>query len=723
MSFSKKSLDKQTARNILKKIWTLPLDIKITLSLFTIGMIVGVTCIFYTSKGNVPPQFYQGEFAPAVMLTCGRGYINPDASQTPQQLSDFLTLKLDTFSCDYLPVNLPTSPLNKFQEVEQYLMGTVAFFWRLFGISWKALTPLFGIFCGTTAAISYGIFRLGMGRALAIVGTLALIISPIHLLNILRLRDYCKAPFILALVLIMGYMVKQPLKRTTLLGLSAACGTIVGFGVGFRMDLLICIPAFIGAVLIFLPRRSNAKTRIQIVAVFVACFFMTGLPIISSLSGGGNTFHVILIGFGSSFDDKLGVASFLYKWANAGNDDFIYSTLSSYSYRINHNPVPFTMATREYEQVGLQYFLEIVKNFPADMLTRVYAAALKILAMPFDINQAISSKLIKDMHNPIIKNIILEIYNGYHVILSPFIRVTYLIAAIALLMLSVRSLRIATFSLLFLIYFAGYPALQFHNRHYFHLEFISLWALGFVLQQAFQLINRNSLTRHQFWTIIYQPRRWWNSSVQRLIVFALAACFFLTSPLYTLRWYQYHHLGSFLKSYSTAEMEQLNLARTSLDENTVLIQALNFAQIDSSEPKKMKTEYLVAEFDKSRCNALELSATFRYKTEVISPLADFSASVSIGLAASSDNLNTANRVFFPVYYSEALKFKGIEISPSRADCVTALYRVKDITKFPLLLTLTLPPNWEQLTRYQTLKTWEGKKYNEHIIPVIKSLEP
>jgi len=700
MSFSKKYLYKQTARNILKKIWTLPLDIKIALSLFLIGMVVGV--VFVSTWGGTP-QFYQQYFAPAVMSACGRGYINPYGVQTPQQLSDFLTLKLDTFSCDYLPVNLLTSPLDKFQEVEQYLMGTVAFFWRLFGISWKALTPLYGIFYGATIAISYGIFRLGMKRVLAVIGSLLLTVSALHLINLPHLRDYSKAPFILAVVLIMGYMVKQPLKQSMLLGLAAACGTVLGFGFGFRMDLLICIPAFIGTVLIFLPRRTNAKNRLQIVAVFVACFFIAGLPIISTLSGGGNTFHVILLGFMSPFDKTLGVEkSPLYEWGYLYDDGFMKVMLDSYSYRIHHNHVPLQLDTREYEQAGLQYFLDILNNFPADMLTRVYAASLKILRMsfnlPFDPN-----KINHNYDTNIIKLLLLNSYHWYYNILTNFQPVIYLIVVTALLMFSARSLRIAIFSLLFIIYFAGYPALQFDLRHYFHLEFISLWALGFVLQQAFQLINRNSLTRHQFWTIIYQPRRWWNSSVQRSIAFALAACFFLTSPLYALRWYQYHHLGNLFKSYSTAEMEQLTLAHTSLDENKVLIQGLNFAQIDPLAQKRIKTEYLVAEFAQTQCKNLKIEATFRYESNI--KFINFSREIYINLG-TPDNVENTTRVFFPIYYANWSKFQGIEMARENANCITALYRVKNLSQFPLLLNLTLPQNWETLTRYQVIKHLE-----------------
>ena len=42
------------------------------------------------------------------------------------------------------------------------------------------------------------------------------------------------------------------------------------------------------------------------------------------------------------------------------------------------------------------------------------------------------------------------------------------------------SLRLGLFLVFFLAYFGGYPAIQFQERHYFHLEFMGLWAIAFV---------------------------------------------------------------------------------------------------------------------------------------------------------------------------------------------------------------------------------------------------
>src|SRR6478752_2547819 len=70
------------------------------------------------------PFFGQAQFAPAVMLTCGRGFINP--AEAPPALDDFLNLKRDSLSCGDLPQEIPQGRLTTTQRLYRYLMETVA---------------------------------------------------------------------------------------------------------------------------------------------------------------------------------------------------------------------------------------------------------------------------------------------------------------------------------------------------------------------------------------------------------------------------------------------------------------------------------------------------------------------------------------------------------------------------------------------------------------------
>src|SRR5262245_38582363 len=51
------------------------------------------------------PQFYQNEFAPAVMAACGRGYVAPVVRTIPS-LQSFLSLETGSFECADLPAKV-----------------------------------------------------------------------------------------------------------------------------------------------------------------------------------------------------------------------------------------------------------------------------------------------------------------------------------------------------------------------------------------------------------------------------------------------------------------------------------------------------------------------------------------------------------------------------------------------------------------------------------------
>src|SRR5207248_8826077 len=98
------------------------------------------------------------------------------------------------------------------QRLYRYLMSAVAVVWRVRGVSWSGLWPLFGVMFGCTIAAAFGLFRLGIGRPLSVMASLALVVSAIHLGRLPYLRDYAKAPFMLALLLVMARMATGPLE-------------------------------------------------------------------------------------------------------------------------------------------------------------------------------------------------------------------------------------------------------------------------------------------------------------------------------------------------------------------------------------------------------------------------------------------------------------------------------------------------------------------------------
>ena len=187
---------------------------------------------------------------------------------------------------------LPEEP-NSVSAYHRYLLYTVALFWRIFGISWTSLEPLCALLLGGCAVAVYGIMRLGMGRLLSALLTLAFVLSPQMLTMLPSLRDFGKAPFLLLIIFLLGVFIKYRLGTKTLAGLSVLLGLLNGIAMGFRQD----------ALYLFSPRASSLPWPFSDTgapfpaAVAGACIAAghlleaLGHPMLGRMEGGAQPYH------------------------------------------------------------------------------------------------------------------------------------------------------------------------------------------------------------------------------------------------------------------------------------------------------------------------------------------------------------------------------------------------------------------------------------------------
>ena len=697
-------------------------DLILMVAIFTIGIVVGTLNFSAFIKSGEKPEFHQPQFSPAVMLACGFGYTRP--SSPINSLTDFLQVKVDTFTCDKIPSDLPVIEPIRFALVHRYLISLVGISWIILGkISWSGLAPMFGVLFSLVVTLTYCIFRLGMRRFLAMLAALALTISPFHLIHLPHLRNYAKAPFILALVFIMGWLVTQPLNRKVVLGLSIVGGVILGLGFGFRTDLIIVIIPFLATIFLFLPGSvlHNIKLKIGASALFLTFFFIISWSIISIRASDNSIFHVALIGLTSDRTSRLGITTPLYDFGGDGpqKDVFMNVMEISYAYQVSEHLKPKLMASR--------YFMEILKNFPADLLIRGYAAILKILDLPFMNPVNFSSLPATGVSLPnqplpigIHNSVIINFYYQWNAIFPRLAGLGPILVGLSLLMIGAYSLRKALFLTVMLFYFVGITAIQFETRHFFHLEFISWWFLGFAIQHVLAFFNqmRHRESRQAMLSIVSHPRRWWNPTVRRLICFGLGIMLAVFVPLYVLRQYQHWNLGNILQAYSTAETVPLTITVAPLKNNRLLLSSPDLgASVQETSP--ISTEYLIADFDPELCDYSTLALTIRYRKPVqflmsapmrrSLPLWDLSYKLRIDLPHLSQE---STRVIFPIYYMplKGIDFEGIEMARAQAACLRGLYRIKEISRLPIQfsLILKLPPKWKQAPRFLTLKALEPR---------------
>jgi len=668
-------------------------DVVVACALWAFAYAAGVWYIGVFNATGAPVDNAQHEFGAAVAMACGRGFVDPGYDATPG-LNRFLTNQADRFSCDELPRNLPPAPPNFTQRLYRYLMSAVALVWIARGqVSWSGLAPLYGLLYAGTIAAAYGLFRAALrSRLIAALGSVALTVSAVHLSQLAHIRDYAKAPFILALLLVMAWMALGRLTRGRVLGCAAAFGVVLGIGFGFRQDLLISVPPFLAVVFGCLSGsiRKNLGLKCAAVGVAALAFVMVSWPVLKAYQGGSNTGHVALLGLMTPLDAPLGIEGSVYDWGYTYLDSFAAATVNSYSSRVHGRFVEFV--SPEYDRTMVEYILRIARQWPADIVARACASVLKTLDMPFAVGLytnavpfGVTSESIKSL------------YAWQQSVLRVFTDRGPLLMAMALLLVCGQSLFTATALLLLLLYYAGYPAIQFQLRHYFHLEFISWLAIGFLLQRLWDAGAATVRKRRA-----RQPlfnRQALAAAAMRVAVFTVGASGVMTGSLATLRAYQAPRVREMLRGYEGAPLVPLTAVAVPRGEQTLFTLPGLWTARDSLDP--VAARYVVAEFSPASCRAAALPVTFRYDT--VNDASDFSRTMVLRLSPKA----ARTRVFFAAYYNgSSSHFSGIEVPRGFETCLASVSSVADLARYALLVGITFPPGWEHATLFQTLADHE-----------------
>src|SRR5207249_622354 len=291
--------------------------------------------------------------------------------------------------------------------------------------------------------------------------------------------------------------------------------------------------------------------------------------------------------------------------------------------------------------------------------------ALKVFEEPFTVG-VYQNAIPYGIHHPTV----VALYEKQMSVLRALNGIGAAAVALALLVVGARSVRTAITLLLFLVYFAGYPAIQFSVRHFFHLEFIGWGALAFLIDRAAATAwgRFRPATARDGGSA--QPFRA-SSAALRVLTFAVLATALTGGSLLMLRWYQSSHVRTlFERSYLGAERQPIDVVKVPTETGRVLFDASGvWSRRNPAE--QTSSEYIVAEFSPARCHLMSVPATFRYQAAVAD--ADYSHDVSVRLA--DDDRSTF--VFFPAYFDLVYShFRGVEMPEAAADCLAGVSRVR-----------------------------------------------
>lgn len=608
------------------------------------------------------PSFYQHYFEPAVMAACGHGFVT--AVQVPPALADFLQQRTDTFDCAHLPPDAALNPAGSvYQYAWFYLMWMVALFWKLAGVSWSGMAPLFGALFATVIVLAYVIFRLAVPAWIASAAAAALTISILHLTNLPHLRDYAKAPFMLALFLILVWMVTHPPAPRQLLAWCAVYGLVLGVGYGFRTDFLASIPPLFVTVIAFLPgfRPRELAVKIGAVGAAMAIFVLVAWPAISYVTRhGGCQWHVVLLGLDRGHGENLGLAPSYYQWLTEYSDEYQVAAVNAASRRTGQPTAVY--CTSEYDAASGAYLVSIASRFPADLYTRALASISRVMDLPF--------YLWTDRDPSIGRSRLGEL-------LTYVAGSSRLAVMIAVLAIGAVHLRWGLFAVFAIAYFGSYPSMQFAPRHFFHLEFLGWWAMACLFWQAIRLIRSRGAIDGQ----MPLPQL-----ARRGLAFGAAVAIVILLPLPVVRAYHDRSVAAVTDSLLTAPRAPVVVTPA---EGGVDLRLESGETLDRA-PDATGTAMLDVRIDLERCPT---GVPLELKYDHADPFRDFSGPVR---PLPPDAVIETWLV--PIFAG----FQGLSLGNAPAGCLESVERLQTVKGLPLLPTLTLPANWRDLPKHQRI---------------------
>lgn len=630
-------------------------------------------------SAGAQPLFYQSNFEPAVMMACGRGFVTSPV--VPQALTDFLNVTRDDFDCGLLPAAMNEQPLTTPANANwYYLYAAAAATWKVTGVSWTALDVLVCLMSAAVAALLYGLFRLVAGRLISAAVALLLTLSPANLSHLLSLRDYSKAPFVLAAVLILAALVLRPMRRTATLALAAAYGLVVGLGYGFRGDLAVMVPFGALVVLVFLPGslRPSLSRNVIACALLLATFLVSAWPVISGLHLGGCQYHFSLLGLTEPLTSELRLTPSIYRFGAHMTDTFADLKTGDYATRVLGAPVP-RLCTADYDTASGELYFLLARTFPADFVVRAYASVLMILR----VSLAIPAAMVP-MAPFADSGTMTAVYHALNMMTSPVSVLGVLVTFVAIGAAWTSSMRLGLALTVFVLFLTGYPAIRFDERHWFHLRFIPWWA-------ALLMVT-------QWWRM--GTRAWEFSRLVRggLALGALLAV--LAVSLGALRMLQTGRVQTLISAYLAAPTERLPV--TPGDGASLRV---DWRPRDAAAPPFHRgSDLIVVTLDPPACageGALRVTAT--YDADV--PSRNLSTAFDVPRPAAAA---APTRLFVPVFWQgiedrTELRFSGLLVTGAAVSCIGQVARVAPGANLPLWLDAQVAADWMSHPLYESMR--------------------
>ena len=634
-------------------------------------------------------------FGAAAMESCGRGTSVPLAAADPNAdgpFAEFLNGRRPAIACDGIAGGTATEPLDPILSSSRYLIRAVAVTWWASGPSWQAASWLAGAFYAVTAALAYAIARLAMARWIAIAIAAAFLVSPLQIGNIGDLRDYSKAPILMATLFLCGVLVSRRLPIRWTVVCAAIAGATIGVGYGMRTDAMLNLAAVVVTLVAFLPGSLASTWRVRAAAVVVAltCFVASIGPLLVSRNG-GYLWHWVVLGFADTFDQALDVREAPYQLGTFYNDEYVAAVIEAFDGRTGSRFGDTRFGGSGYAAAGRAYLLDMVAMFPGDMATRMCAAVLKVLELPFVMakRQAGAVRIFPDGPPVLLRLIAIRDW-----VVGRAAGLGLAFATLAIILISTVDVRLALWLLFGVIFFGGATAIQFQPRHVFHLEIVGLLMIGVVVSLTVAV----SHSARAGVLVRQAPIRIVMMRVATVTAVALAATVGATT---LLRAVQHGRVERLLASYSQSQRSPVPIESSALDGGWTRLTQLPPGSGGSSAA--VGTELLAVRLNRT-CDSDAVELRLAYSSDDIPH--DHSRSVVVAVPEAPED---SAEMFLPLLRPKdpkPFRVAGLDVRARQEPCIESVATVIGAEKMPVVVEALLPSSWRKLTLAQTIEPFE-----------------
>lgn len=584
-----------------------------------------------------------------ILQPCVRrfGYmVEPSALVRMPEWTAMVSGATPSFPCAAL-ASVAIVPVHYSFWLQQHLHRSMSWVFGITGPRLSGIAVYQAMMYGLVIALLFAVFRLGMGRATAAAAMIPLTYSPRHLEMVLAPVEYAKAPFFAACLLGVALLVRVPMARTRALAVAAVTGLVVGFGFGFKTDVLVYAPFGVLAIGLFADRAGHGwRGRAALPAVFLVALLISGAPaLVTHFTGTQRSLLPVQVlgGMAPAFVDQYATPA-LYDYGVIFDDDYVTAQINSYNQRVNGSSEFGLFFTTALQRGASDLLSHTVRTFPGDLLLRSYAAILQVMQ---------------------------------------FVPGGAVLALVVLVGIGRTDVRLTLFIIFTLVYMVGYVSIVFAPKHYFHLEFVPWWFAGVALSGLSAIAASAAGWRPR----PSGPAASWRTAAVTMFGVAVAG-----GGVYGVaRLWQERQVAALIERYSQPDRrEPVKLQVTASPAGSFVIPEGIAVSADGVAPAEdgavapvfatpiVHTDYLVL---RARCR----SGMTAHVVAIYQRPIRWQHPFDVACEAAGQSWT----VMWPIYQHPPYQiFRGFESSESIE--ITSIDRVRDVRDYPLLVRLRLP---------------------------------